>query len=189
MPVSDGPALPCRAKAAQATCHPARSPASPQHPDTACTLFGRYCANFTLTQLQPMFKSKLINFVHLDIIPYGNARTDPNTGAARSRSSSLYALLQHIHAHALRERVCQPPHNSHNGFCVLPAGAVTCQHGAVECQLNKLLSCSIALNPVVVRSVRCHLTPCFRASPSTPADVPCRTKPAHVPWNPTPFVV
>jgi hypothetical protein len=40
----------------------------------------RYCANFTLTQLQPLFTNKLINHVHLDIIPYGNARTDPNTG-------------------------------------------------------------------------------------------------------------
>jgi hypothetical protein len=40
----------------------------------------RFCANFTLTQLQPLFKNKLINHVQLDIIPFGNARTDPSTG-------------------------------------------------------------------------------------------------------------
>lgn len=39
-----------------------------------------YCANFTVTQLAPLFKNKLINYVQLDLIPYGNARTDPNTG-------------------------------------------------------------------------------------------------------------
>lgn len=163
----------------------AHSPVSPQHPDTACTLFDRYCANFTLTQLQPMFKSKLINFVHLDIIAYGNARTDPNTGAARSRSSSLHALPERIHT--LRARISQPPHNPHSCFCVLPAGAVTCQHGAVECQLNKLLSCGIALNPVVVRSVRwCHLTPCFRGSPCHACR--CAMPRQACTRNPTPFV-
>lgn len=65
-----------------------------------------YCANLTLTKIQPLFKNKLINFVRLDLIPYGNARTDPNTGA------------------------------------------VTCQHGPVECELNKLLSCAVAFNPI-----------------------------------------
>eukprot|EP00878_Enallax_costatus_P004175 GHUV01004404.1.p1 GENE.GHUV01004404.1~~GHUV01004404.1.p1 ORF type:complete len:258 (+),score=53.98 GHUV01004404.1:268-1041(+) len=64
-----------------------------------------YCAQFTLTQLQPLFKNKLINFVELDVIPWGNARTDPKTGE------------------------------------------VTCQHGALECELNKLISCAIAQHP------------------------------------------
>jgi pyruvate-formate lyase-activating enzyme len=36
----------------------------------------RYCANFTISQLQPLFKNKLINYVQLSVIPWGNARTD-----------------------------------------------------------------------------------------------------------------
>jgi hypothetical protein len=36
----------------------------------------RYCANFTISRLQPLFTNKLINYVQLSVIPWGNARTD-----------------------------------------------------------------------------------------------------------------
>lgn len=65
-----------------------------------------YCGKFTLTQLEPLLKNKLINFVQLDVIPWGNARTDARTGD------------------------------------------VQCQHGPLECELNKLIGCAIAQHPV-----------------------------------------
>jgi hypothetical protein len=42
----------------------------------AAVLACRYCANFTISQLQPLFKNKLINYVQLSVIPWGNARID-----------------------------------------------------------------------------------------------------------------
>lgn len=39
--------------------------------------------------------------------------------------------------------------------CCARAGAVTCQHGQVECAMNKMLSCAIAFNPVQVCQLRC----------------------------------
>jgi hypothetical protein len=48
----------------------------------------RFCAKFTMEQLQPLFTNKLINHVQLDIIPYGNAHTDPNTGTVSSSPSA-----------------------------------------------------------------------------------------------------
>lgn len=68
----------------------------------------RYCANFTLTQLRSLFDNKLINFVELDVIPWGNARLDDTTGQ------------------------------------------VTCQHGPLECELNRLISCALAQHPIQV---------------------------------------
>lgn len=59
----------------------------------------RYCANFTLTQLQPLFKNKLINHVQLDIIPYGNAHTDPNTGAVAQQGLDGSAAEAHGRRH------------------------------------------------------------------------------------------
>eukprot|EP00882_Tetradesmus_deserticola_P014285 GHRQ01015183.1.p1 GENE.GHRQ01015183.1~~GHRQ01015183.1.p1 ORF type:complete len:245 (+),score=120.84 GHRQ01015183.1:167-901(+) len=63
-----------------------------------------YCANFTITQLQPLFSNKLINYVQLSVIPWGNARVDAD-------------------------------------------GKTTCQHGQLECDLNRLLSCASAQHP------------------------------------------
>jgi hypothetical protein len=39
------------------------------------------------------------------------------------------------------------------------AGAVSCQHGAVECDLNKVLSCAIALNPRQVCTAGFRINP------------------------------
>jgi hypothetical protein len=60
----------------------------------------RYCANFTISRLQPLFTNKLINYVQLSVIPWGNARTDGD-GKVRQQ------LAQHILFCPLLRVACQ----------------------------------------------------------------------------------
>lgn len=100
--------------------------------------------------------------MQLDIIPYGNARTDPNTG----EGDYVYAtatVLACVSFNTTHAAAGMPYHSAglhdwgmrfvfHDARQSPPAaagtaGAVSCQHGPVECDLNKVLSCAIALNP------------------------------------------
>jgi hypothetical protein len=61
----------------------------------------RYCAIFTISQLQPLIKNKLINYVQLSVIPWGNARIGSD-GKVRLSSQQPFtwffvALLSTLH--------------------------------------------------------------------------------------------
>eukprot|EP00775_Hariotina_reticulata_P014323 gene14323-49_t len=64
----------------------------------------RYCANFTVTVLKELFDARIMDYVELDVIAWGNA---------------------------------------HKGA----DGEPQCQHGPLECELNKLINCAVALEP------------------------------------------
>eukprot|EP00879_Flechtneria_rotunda_P006169 GHRR01006486.1.p1 GENE.GHRR01006486.1~~GHRR01006486.1.p1 ORF type:complete len:283 (+),score=59.25 GHRR01006486.1:368-1216(+) len=66
-----------------------------------------YCANFTVHGLKPLFENKLISFVQLDVIPWGNARLDVHSGTIKCQHGQRECELNKLISCAISQRSVQ----------------------------------------------------------------------------------
>jgi len=94
-----------------------------------------YCANATIYQVAPIVAHPILGqAVALEYIPWGNAKLGPAPPPLTTTTTTTTTATATTTTTTTTTSINDDE-------------APRCQHGAVECALNALLSCSIALSP------------------------------------------